>query len=463
MLSTEDNDLITHIGPGTPMGELMRQYWLPVLLSPELPERDGRPLRVRLLGEDLVAFRDTEGRVGLLANNCSHRGASLFFGRNEESGLRCVYHGWKYDVAGNCIDMPNEAESGSGMPDPYKPEPDEPGSVGARHASPAFKDKIRQRAYPCRETNGIVWTYMGPRQEPPPLPELELAMVPDSHRSVTPFVRECNWLQALEGDIDSAHSSFLHAVLQQHDITNQGTGMKHIDRHPRFEAVDTDYGVMIAARRTPDEDHYYWRLTQFLIPIFTMFPPTGPQMETVPGHIWIPIDDDNTLVWSFAWHPLKSLQGDPFGQGRRGRPDARPAFEGPEEYLPATTEPAGRWRFKANRYNDYLLDYEAQQTRRFSGIPTIPLQDQAMTESMGLVMNRPTEHLGSTDAGIIRVRQFLLRAVKALQEGVTPPGVDTPEVYRARSASGMLPKDVPWLEGTRDWVRARPGAPVVSA
>src|SRR5487761_1012326 len=141
MLSQEDNELLTRVGPGTAMGNLLRQYWLPALLSSELPERDGPPLRVRLLGENLIAFRDTDNRVGLLADNCSHRGASLFYGRNEESGLRCVYHGWKYDVAGDCVDMPNEPpESGSGMPDPYKPGTDESGSVGARHASPSFKD-----------------------------------------------------------------------------------------------------------------------------------------------------------------------------------------------------------------------------------------------------------------------------------------------------------------------------------
>jgi phthalate 4,5-dioxygenase oxygenase subunit len=440
MLSAEENELLTRVGPGTPMGELMRQYWLPALLSLEVQERDGRPLRTRLLGEDLIAFRDSEGNIGLLANNCAHRGASLFFGRNEEGGLRCVYHGWKFDVSGACVDMPNEpAESN-------------------------FKDKVRQRAYPCREVNGIVWVYMGPRQEPPPLPQYEFGLVPAEHRSVMPFVRECNWLQALEGDIDSAHSSFLHSVLQRQDINNLGTGLKHVDRHPRFEVLDTEFGVTIAARRTPDDDHFYWRLTQFLFPFVTYFPPTGEQMETVPGHIWIPIDDDTTLVWTIRWHPLKDLHSDDpnsraiIGRGQGG------AFEGPEEYLEPTTAAAGRWRFRANKSNDYLLDYEAQRTRRFSGVPTIPLQDQAMTESMGTVMSRTTEHLGSTDAGIIRVRRALTNALRALrEEGVTPPGVDNPDVFRVRSASGILPTDVGWIEGTNAWVQAKPDAPVVSA
>jgi hypothetical protein len=297
------------------------------------------------------------------------------------------------------------------------------------------------------------------------MPEYEFATVPASHRNVMPFVRECNWLQALEGDIDSAHSSFLHAVLNKTDINNLGTGLKHVDRHPRFEVLDTDFGVTIAARRTPeDESKYYWRLTQFLFPFVTYFPPTGEQMETVPGHIWIPIDDDTTLVWGLRWHPAQSIDDeDPSGQ-RVGRRQAGGAFEPTQEYLPATTAPAGRWRWVGNASNDYLLDYEAQKARRFSGVPTIPLQDQAMTESMGTVMNRTTEHLGSTDAGIIRVRQALAKAAHALSDqGVAPPGVNAPEVFRVRSASGLLPSDAVWIEGTADWVKAQVGTPVVSA
>lgn len=210
MLSREDNELLTRVGPGTPMGQMMRQYWIPALLSSELPQSDGDPLRVRLLGENLIVFRDTSGRVGLLADNCSHRGASLFFGRNEEGGLRCVYHGWKYDVDGRCVDMPNEpAESN-------------------------FKDKIRHEAYPCVERGGVVWTYMGPRQARPApkggsnatvelagvgpvsglpsLPDLEWNLAPDAQHSIFRItVRHCNWLQALEGDIDACHTSFLHS------------------------------------------------------------------------------------------------------------------------------------------------------------------------------------------------------------------------------------------------------------
>jgi phthalate 4,5-dioxygenase len=447
MLSDENNELITRVGPGTPMGAYLRQYWMPLALSSELPGRDSRPLRIRLLGENLIAFRDSDGEVGLLGDHCPHRGASLYFGRNEVSGLRCVYHGRKFDVAGRCVDMPNEPPESN------------------------FKDKVRAVAYPCRERNGIVWTYMGPRESPPGLPELELATVPESHRWIRPSLRECNWLQALEGDIDSAHSSFLHSVLRSEDL-----GTHHTDRYtgdkPRFDVVDTEYGVMIGVRRAPvvpapdgsDPSGWsHWRISQFVAPIFTMFPPTGPGTETIPGHIWIPIDDDNTLVWSYAWHPSRPIRdGEPFRRNSSARPDGR-VFEPAEEYLPATTAPAGAWHLRANKSNDFMLDYGAQKTVRFSGVPTITLQDSAMTSSMGAVANRTVEHLGSTDTGIIRMRRWLLEQVLALRdEGIAPAGVDDPTVFRVRSASGLLPKDDSWLEGSKDWILARTDRPVSS-
>src|SRR2546430_952310 len=187
MLSKADNEYLCHIGPGTPMGNLMRQYWLPAIRSDELADPDSPPLRVRLLGEDLIGFRTTSGQVGLVHNNCPHRGASLFFGRNEENGLRCVYHGWKFDAAGNCLDMPNEP------------------------AESDFKSKVRAQAYATVERGGVLWAYLGDRATPPPMPSLEGNMLPDGKWSATAVQRECNYLQALEGDIDTSHFSFLHA------------------------------------------------------------------------------------------------------------------------------------------------------------------------------------------------------------------------------------------------------------
>jgi hypothetical protein len=326
-----------------------------------------------------------------------------------------------------------------------------------------FKHKVHVTSYPCRERNGIVWTYMGPRSEPPALPEIEWATVPAEHRMLTPFVRECNWMQAMEGDIDSSHSSFLHSVLSHDLIGDQGTGFKHRDRAPRFQVVDTDYGVKIGVQRTVDEDHYNWRITQYLMPIFTMFPPTGESAEMVPGHVWIPMDDHTTLVWTVYWHPLRPVSQDE-RSGARGRGARIQAFEGPEEYLPPTSAPNGAWRWKANKSNDYLLDWEAQKTKRFSGVPTIPLQDQAVTESMGPILNRTIEHLGSSDTAIIRARRRLLAEAIALRdEGKVPSGVDNADAYKVRSASGVLPKEARWLDETEAWLAAAPGRPVVSA
>ena len=295
MLSTKDNELLTRVGADAPMGKLLRQYWMPVMASDELSAPDGDPMRVRLLGEDLVIFRATSGRVGLFAENCSHRGASLFFGRNENDGLRCVYHGWMYDVTGRCVDMPSEPPESN------------------------FRDKVRQRAYPCQERGGMIWTYMGPREEPPPLPDLEWMSLPVSHRRFAPFMRECNWFQALEGDIDTSHLFFLHGRLNKED--SPALGLYHTDKHPRLEVVKTDYGVVYGANREEDPQTTYWRITQYMLPIHTLFPanPDG----TVPGHMWVPLDDEHTMVWIIAWNPAtpmdRSHHDVPFARhGRRG-------------------------------------------------------------------------------------------------------------------------------------------------
>jgi nitrite reductase/ring-hydroxylating ferredoxin subunit len=426
----EDNELLTRVGPGTPMGNLLREYWVPALLSSELPDRDGDPMRLRLLGEDLIVFRDTSGRVGMLGAHCAHRGASLFFGRNEEDGLRCVYHGWKYDVSGQCMDMPSEPPEST------------------------FKERIRQRAYPCVEKGGAIWTYMGPRAEPPALPQLEWTMVGDDQRNLTPFLRECNWMQALEGDIDTAHLYFLHARLDpfSDDGDKSGTdGTYHQDTHPRLFLHETDYGVVYGARRDEDPENYYWRITQFMFPFHTYFPPGG--FQGVPGHIWVPLDDSNTMVWSLGYNP-----NEPIPVRDRSRSGAGGAF------LPATSNPLSRRRLAANASNDYMIDREVQRTTTFTGIPSIPLQDQAMTESMGAIVDRTQEHLGSTDQMIMMVRRRLLEAAKALRDhGTIPPCVDDPALYGVRSASLILPREADWHEETKDLLRAFSGFPIAAA
>jgi phthalate 4,5-dioxygenase oxygenase subunit len=423
MLSKEDNELISKVGPGTPVGELMRQYWIPALMSSELPENDGRPLRVRLLCEDLIAFRTTSGQVAIMRHSCPHRGASLYFGRNEDEGIRCVYHGWKFDLTGQCVDMPNEpAESN-------------------------FKDKIQAVAYPTQERGGAVWAYMGKRATPPPLPRLESNMVPEAQVSTS--LRECNWMQALEGDIDTSHLGFLHMGSVSVDQTKPGTfnyfALK--DRAPRYEVVDTDFGTMYGAYRPADGENVYWRLANFLFPFYTMIP-TGVLGLKVGVRPWVPVDDDHTMVWGM------NLVGEFGGVGGAGGAVAS-TRAGESQFLPNTTDWLGRWRYKQNRENDYLLDPVAQKTNSYTGIEGINQQDQAITESMGALMDRTNEHLGTADVMIIRTRQRILRAARALQEdGTVPPGVDDPDVYAVRTGGLFLPKGADWLEGTKELRKA---------
>ncbi len=396
-------------------------------------------MRVRLLGENLIAFRTTSGQVGLLGDNCPHRGASLFFGRNEEEGLRCVYHGWKFDVAGNCTDMPNEpAESN-------------------------FKHKIHHTAYPCRELNGIVWTYMGDGPAPG-LPGIEWAGLPEAQRYVSKRVQECNWVQGFEGGIDSSHSAFLHSRLDGpggpgQNPGNQGVNIRAIDKHPRFETVETPFGVLIAARRNAGEDRYYWRVTPFVMPFYNIIPPYGPS-PTIGGLAWVPMDDTTTMVWSITWHPTRALTDDEIGK-LRSYPGGG-IHIGPEGLLPPTSAPGGAWRTVANQRNDFLLDRELERTKLFIGIANLSLQDQAVQESMGAIFDRTREHLGSSDTGIIAVRRRLMAAARALQQdGTTPPGVD-PETARVRSASYLLPRGVSWLEAGREHFVLRPGEDYVA-
>jgi phenylpropionate dioxygenase-like ring-hydroxylating dioxygenase large terminal subunit len=430
MLSRQDNELVTRVGPGTPMGSLMRQYWVPAMLSSELPTADSDPVRVLLLGEQLIAFRDSNNKIGLIQNNCPHRGASLFFGRNEEAGLRCVYHGWKFDVAGNCIDMPNEP------------------------AESDFKQKVKATAYPTQERGGVVWTYMGPRSEPPPLPDLEPNMAADSDVQLVAVQRECNWLQGLEGDIDTSHLGFLHLGAVQPEDTRDGTFAYYTvnDRAPHYNVVDTDYGAMYGAYRPGPEEQLYWRFAQFLFPFYVMIP-TGVLGIQKLVRAWVPMDDEHMLFFSMG-SQASAQQSINVNANRRMTRSQSPV---PMDLMqPNTTGWHGRFRLSANASNDYLIDRDKQRRKvDYTGIPGIHTQDQAITESMHPIYDRETEHLGTSDVMVIRVRRRLMDAARALMDrGVTPPGVDNPEVYRVRSGGAFLPKNVDWLEGTAELRKA---------
>jgi phenylpropionate dioxygenase-like ring-hydroxylating dioxygenase large terminal subunit len=425
MLSTEDNDLLCKIGPGSVGGNLLRQYWLPALMSSELPKADGDPMRVCLLGEKLIAFRDTSGKVALIQNACPHRGASLFYGRNEDHGLRCVYHGWKFDGTGRCLDMPLEPSESN------------------------YKDKVRATAYPTREQSGIVWAYMGPRTTPPPLPDLEATRLDEVQIQLA--MRECNWVQAMEADLDTGHVGFLHWGSIKLQDTRPGSFAHYAvkETSPRYHVVTTDYGSLYGAYRPAEEDSYYWRIGAFLFPFYTMVP-VGVLGLQIGVRCYVPLDDEHTMVWNIEPPPAKGGAGRRAGRAGAEFPDAKiPGYQ--SEYLPNTSDWLGRWRYAQNPENDYLIDRNLQRTSSYTGILGANQQDQGITESMGALADRTQEHLGTSDVMIARTRQRLLRAMKALLDsGTMPPGVDEPEVYRVRSGGVLLPRDADWLEATAE-------------
>jgi phthalate 4,5-dioxygenase oxygenase subunit len=421
MLRTEQNDLLTQTGPGTPMGRMFRSYWMPALLTEELPDNDCPPVRVKLLSERLLAFRDTEGRYGLIDEFCAHRGVSLWFGRNEDCGLRCSYHGWKYDVTGQCIDVPSEPEQSG------------------------FARRIKLTSYPLIERGGVLWTYMGPPDQRPPLPEWEFATVPRAQTITTKRIQDSNWLQALEGGIDSSHVSFLHRSDLDSDPMFKGArGNRYnlSDLRPVFEVVESPGGLYIGARRNAENGHYYWRITQWVVPSFTMIPPRGD--HSVHGHFFVPSDDEHCWAWSYEYHPTRRLT------------DAEVAAVRAGKGIHVQYEP-GTYRPLANKDNDYLMDRAAQKAgKTFSGVAGFAVQDASVQESMGPIVDRTKENLVSTDNGIIMARHRLLRALKALvDEGTTPPGV-VPAHQKVRSASIILPSDQPFKDGAREALIARP-------
>jgi phenylpropionate dioxygenase-like ring-hydroxylating dioxygenase large terminal subunit len=422
MLKKEQNDLLTQTGPGAPMGELFRRYWLPALLSEELPEPDCSPVRVKLLSERLLAFRDSAGRLGLIDEFCAHRGVSLWFGRNEQGGIRCAYHGWKYDVAGQCTEVPSEPEASG------------------------YCKKIQLKNYPLVERGGVLWTYMGPPEHQPGLPEFEFATVPADQSYMSKRFQECNYLQAMEGGIDSSHVSFLHSGNLNSDPLFKGAKGNQYnlnDAQPQFEVVPSEGGLYIGARRNAEEGHYYWRITPWVMPCFTMVPPRGD--HPMHGHFWVPVDDENCWAWSFDYHPVRPLTA---GE-RKAMEDGLGVHV---KYFPGTYLPL------ANKKNDYLMDRAAQKAgTTFSGVEGIAMQDASLQESMGPIQDRTREHLVSTDNGIIMARHRLMKAAKALAEkGVAPPATD-PAHHRVRSVAIVLPAGVAFSEAAREALQARAG------
>jgi phenylpropionate dioxygenase-like ring-hydroxylating dioxygenase large terminal subunit len=410
-MTPEQNDFLTRTGPGTPMGLLFRRYWLPVLLSEELPGPDCPPVRVKLLNERLIAFRDTQGRLGLIDEFCAHRGVSLWFGRNEENGLRCAYHGWKYDVTGQCVDVPSEpAENG-------------------------FCARIKLTSYPLIERAGVLWAYLGPPGLKPPEPGYDWTRVAPAQRYVSKRLQECNYLQAMEGAVDSIHSGFLHRYSVGDDPLlkrdPESLAMMRADTQPKFFPTDSPGGLYVTTRREAGSDRYYWRITQWLMPCFSFFPPYGDNPHG--GHAFVPIDDETCWTFSIDYHPRRPLTETELEAMHEGKGIHVRLIEG-------TFTPV------ANRRNDYLIDRAAQREKKtFSGISGVGVQDAAVQESMGPIQDRAREHLVSSDNNILMVRRRLVEAAQAASRGVAPPGLD-PASQRARALSMVVPRGLSLAE-----------------
>jgi phthalate 4,5-dioxygenase oxygenase subunit len=417
MLTHEENDLLTRVGPETPCGELMRRYWQPVALAEELPA-GGAPLPVRLLGEDLVLFRDDAGHPGLLAIHCSHRGADLSYGRVEDGGLRCIYHGWLYDGAGRCLEQPGEP------------------------AGSTFFERIRHPAYPCHEAGGLILAYMGPG-EPPLVPAYEFLAAPDDFRFNTKIFQECNFLQAAEGNLDPVHVPHLHQVFRR-----SGGGASRGLRPAKLalEAEETDFGVRLMRVDQPSPETIHARTTQFVLPNICPIPAGATDGYTVNWHV--PIDDGTH--WKYVIQFKRQSPIDAEGL-RRERSELGPGY-----------------RLVRNASNRYLQDRAEMVSETFAGLGTgFQAQDALATESQGPIQDRTNEHLSGGDRAIILIRQSLRSAIADVQEGRDPPLVirDPARNHLARTGvtAHFIPSSRDWRAHLRQRIQELEGETVVSA
>jgi len=413
MLTPEDNELLCRVERAAPMGQLMRRHWIPACLSEEVAARDGAPVRVRLLGEDLVAFRDTAGRLGVMDEHCPHRRASLALGRNEECGLRCLYHGWKIDVDGNVVDMPSQP----------------PGSE--------FAHKVKHATYPCREAGGFVWVWMGPPEAMPAFEPPAWAPSPSVNVSVVKIHVGCNWAQVLEGAIDSAHSSTLHSTdMVPAQVSRAGATASEwlrpsTDKAPRLRLERTPFGFRYVAIRRPIRDeatHDYLRITLFVAPFTALIPPNDHYNLAI---LNIPQDDTNTMFYFIAWS-----EGPGIGQ------DAWRRFCGAQVGVDLDRN----FRRIRTRENDYLQDREAMKRGSFTGITGIPNQDIAMWETMGPIADRSRERPGASDLAIARFRSIMVDAARSVRDGGPAIGTGPDRIahVKLRSFEGIVPKATDW-------------------
>lgn len=414
MLTHQENELLCRVEGDAPMGQLMRRHWVPALLSEQLEEADGTPVRVRLFGEDLVAFRDTDGRLGVLGEYCPHRKASLVMGRNEECGLRCLYHGWKFDVDGNVLEMASE--------------PPESG----------FAEKVKHKAYPTEEAGGFVWVYMGPRDQMPEFEAPPWAPTPDTKVSIAKIDLPCNWAQIMEGQIDSAHSSSLHSsdMRPARVETAKATGTHWLrpstDKSPKLQVQLTNYGFRYAAIRRPITNantHSYIRITTFVAPFTALIPPNTSYNV---ASVIVPKDDTSSYFHFIAWHETGGIDQEAW----RKFCVAQVGIDLDQTYKP----------MHRKRENNYLQDRQAMKLGHFTGIPGIPNQDIAMWETMGPIADRTSERLGASDMAVVQFRRLMIDAVRAHQAGEPAIGQMEPRLAQAklRSYQGVVPKNENW-------------------
>ena len=386
MISAEENALLTGTDQGAACGTLMRRYWQPVALSSEL-KPEGAPLPVRLLGEDLVLFRDDRGRPGLLGVHCCHRGADLSYGRVEDGGLRCIYHGWLYDVDGNCLDQPGEPEGGR-----------ERGS-------------FHQPAYPCQEHVGVIFAYLG-GGEPPLLRNLEFLSAPADHVFVSKIYHECNYLQANEGNIDPVHLSFLHRNLQDSErdkarvvrgVNSSPNTLLGKDIAPTVDIELTEFGLRIYTTRRLDDNQQYLRVSYFIMPNLCAFPgETGGDGYSVNWHV--PVDDTHHWKFVFVFSRSKPIDF---------------AFAGKDR-----SDMTDDYRLVRNKSNRYLQDRASMREKSFSGIGMhFQAQDLCVTEGEGPIQDRTQEHVVTSDKPILAARKLILRGIKDVQDGGEAPSV----------------------------------------
>jgi phthalate 4,5-dioxygenase len=417
MLSDTDNERLCRVEGDAPMGALMRKHWLPICLIEEVVEPDGPPVRARVLGEDLVVFRDSSGRVGVMDEYCPHRRASLALGRNEQGGLRCLYHGWKMDVSGNVLEMVSEPKA-SGM-----------------------CEKVKHLAYPTQEWGGVIWAYLGARiggESPAPsfVPP-QWAPNENVRVAIAKVVIPCNWAQILEGAIDSAHSSSLHSsdMVPARDTSAGATDKvwtrPSTDKAPRLQVEATSYGFRYAAIRRPivnSAAQDYVRASVFVAPCTVLIPPNN--LYNV-ANVNVPMDDTNTAFYFIAW----------------GHADTTPTTQSWRAFL---GQEVGRdldaqYRPLRNRENQFWQDRAAMKAGNFTGITGFPNQDIAMWLTMGPIANRSHERLGASDLAIVEFRRIMLSALKAFEETGVAMGTDDARIPSdVHAFQAMVAKAVDW-------------------